>query len=211
MASFYSDNGMFLYLQRIAQSIKSRLFNFLISGHTNYSGRLKIHPSAKLTGLKHFSLGKNFKTGKHFRMEAIASFGTQIFKPQIIIKDNVSAVDFVHIAATNYVEIGNNVLLASRVYISDHNHGIYKGENQSDPDQPPGNHLLDSEQKVIIGDNVWIGQQVSILPGVNIGKGSVIGANSVVTGNIPPYSLAVGAPARVIKIFNREQKQWINV
>ncbi len=54
-------------------------------------------------------------------------------------------------------------------------------------------------EEVVIGDDVWIGRRVIIMPGVHIGSGSIIGANAVVTHNIPPYSIAVGAPARVIK------------
>ncbi|MCF0116479.1 MAG: CatB-related O-acetyltransferase, partial [Bacilli bacterium] len=51
----------------------------------------------------------------------------------------------------------------------------------------------------VIGNDVWIGQNVTILPGVHIGDGAIIGANSVVGSNIPPYSIAVGNPCRVIK------------
>ncbi|MBL4677498.1 MAG: hypothetical protein JKY70_15040 [Mucilaginibacter sp.] len=65
---------------------------------------------------------------------------------------------------------------------------------------------------VIIEDNVWIGETVSVLPGVTIGKGSIIGASAVVTKNIPPYSIAVGNPAKVIKTYNFESNSWeINV
>ena len=52
---------------------------------------------------------------------------------------------------------------------------------------------------MIIGKNVWVGEKVTVLPGVHIGEGSIIGANSVVTHDIPPYSIAVGIPAKVIK------------
>ena len=60
-----------------------------------------------------------------------------------------------------------------------------------------------------IGNNVWIGEGVVIMPGVIIGDGSVIGANSTVTKSIPPNSIAVGQPAKVIKLFDRESQQWI--
>jgi lipopolysaccharide O-acetyltransferase len=61
---------------------------------------------------------------------------------------------------------------------------------------------------VIIGDNVWIGEFVSILSGAIIGEGSIIGCNSVVNREIPPHSIAVGSPARVVKQFCFEENKW---
>jgi acetyltransferase-like isoleucine patch superfamily enzyme len=58
---------------------------------------------------------------------------------------------------------------------------------------------LISKGKVIIGDNVWIGEGAMILPNVHIGEGAIIAANSVVTKDIPAYSIAVGIPAKIIK------------
>lgn len=52
---------------------------------------------------------------------------------------------------------------------------------------------------IVIEDDVWIAARVNVMAGVTIGKGSVIGAGSVVTKDIPPYSIAVGTPAKVIK------------
>ena len=108
----------------------------------------------------------------------------------------------------NKVVIGDNVLMASKIYISDCSHGFYEGgDNDSNPDQIP----MDRKYKVgevIIGDNVWLGEFVLVLPDVIIGKGSIIGANSVVTKNIPAYSIAVGSPARVIKKYNFSTQRW---
>ena len=70
--------------------------------------------------------------------------------------------------------------------------------------------MLDS-RPVFIEDNVWIGEFVSVLPGVRIGEGSVIGTMSVVTHDIPPFSIAVGSPARVIKRFNFATSCWERV
>lgn len=64
---------------------------------------------------------------------------------------------------------------------------------------------------VVIEENVYIGSNSVILPGVTIGKNSVIGAGAVVTKNIPPFSVAVGNPARTIKRYDDEKKQWVSV
>jgi lipopolysaccharide O-acetyltransferase len=116
--------------------------------------------------------------------------------------------DYVHIAAMKRVEIGNNVLMASKIYISDCMHGDYSGvKDDSDPMTPPIERE-DSTEPVRIEDNVWIGESVSILPGVVIGIGSIIGANSVVAKSIPPYVIAVGIPAKPIKKYNLTTKKW---
>lgn len=165
--------------------------------------------SSKILGRKHIKVGKSFCSGKHLWLEAVTEYKGQKLCPTIIIKDNVSLSDFNHIGAVNYVEIGNNVLFGSKCYITDHNHGIYSGDNgQSDPDTPPAERPLTCNQKVIIGDNVWLGDNVTVLPGVTIGKGSIIGSSAVVSKSIPPYSIAVGIPAHVIKKWNSAHKQW---
>ena len=64
---------------------------------------------------------------------------------------------------------------------------------------------LEYAKPITVGNNVWIGAGVSVLPGVTIGDGCVIGAGSIVTKDIPPYSLAVGNPCRVIRSLMKEQ------
>jgi len=125
--------------------------------------------------------------------------------------DDIQINDAVHIAAINSVTIGNRVLIASKVFISDHNHGFYgKDHTHTSPLIPPVERVLSSEP-VLIEDDVWIGEFVAILPGVIIGKGAVIGTMSVVTKDIPKYSIAVGSPAKVIKIFDFEKKEWVRI
>ncbi|KIO78776.1 acetyltransferase [Pedobacter lusitanus] len=102
------------------------------------------------------------------------------------------------------VKIGNHVMLAQNIVISGLNHGYEL------IDIPP------SEQKTVtkditIKDNVWIGANCVITAGVTIGRHAVIGAGSVVTKDVPDYSVAVGNPARVIKLYNFENKQWESV
>lgn len=115
--------------------------------------------------------------------------------------------DYVHITAAHSVEIGNNVLMASKIYISDCTHGSYIGnEDDSDPMSLPLDRTL-SVKAVKIEDNVWLGEFVSVLPGVTIGQGAIVGANSVVSKSLPPY-VVVGSIAKPIKFYNFESKRW---
>ena len=101
-----------------------------------------------------------------------------------------------HIGCINEVKIGARVLIASRVYISDHSHG---GTTLKDLSVPPNERLLQSKGPVIIEDDVWLGEGVAVMLRVHIGNSSIIDVNSVVTKDIPPNSVAAGSPARVIK------------
>ncbi len=118
--------------------------------------------------------------------------------------------DNVHIVAHKLVKIGHNCSFASKVFISDTNHGKYSGDNQSDPGSGPNQRTL-VYQPVIIGDRVWLGENVCVLSGVSIGSGTIIGANSVVNKDIPENSIAVGVPARVVKVFSVKKGKWENI
>jgi len=100
------------------------------------------------------------------------------------------------------VSIGNNVILAQNIVVSGLNHGY---ENV---DIPP---VMQKEttHPIIIEDDVWIGANSVITAGVTIGKHVVIGGGSVVTKSIPPFSVAVGNPAKVIKHYDFDKKEWV--
>lgn len=157
---------------------------------------------------KFISLGKNFTTGFGCRLEAIPLSNSS--KYLIEIGDNVQINDYVHIGAVESVRIGNNVLLASKIYISDHNHGSYIDQNSDSPLIPPNERKIIG-RPVIIDDNVWIGESACILPGVSIGKGSIVGALSVVTKSVPDYCIVAGVPAKIIKVYNFEEQKWVSV
>ncbi|QDM17972.1 acyltransferase [Tardiphaga sp. vice278] len=94
------------------------------------------------------------------------------------------------IFATSRIEIGSNCLIAPFCYLVDSDHGIARG--QLIREQPM------RYEPIRIGSDVWLGAGVTVTAGVTIGDGAVIGARSVVTADIPPDSIAVGAPARII-------------
>lgn len=211
MSAYLRENGLMLYIQKKIRSIGFRLYNYFLAQKLGNPCKLAIHPSAQLSGLSCISIGSNFLAGEHLRLEAVTRYGGKSYSPRVVIKDHVAMNDFVHIAAVNYVEIGNNVLFASKIYVSDHNHGRYSGDEQSDPEATPGSRIIDADKSVIIEDNVWLGEFVTVLPGVVIGRGSIIGSNSVVSRSIPPYCIAVGTPARVIKKYDTKQRKWLSV
>lgn len=157
---------------------------------------------------KYISLGKGFTTGFGCRIEAHPLNKEK--NSCIIIGENVEINDYVHIASGEEIVIENNVLIASKVFITDLNHGNYSGPLQDIPSLEPNKRKL-STKRVEIQENVWIGEGVCVLPGVTIGKGSIIGAMSLVSKNIPPNCIAVGVPARVIKSFDFQKNEWINV
>lgn len=99
------------------------------------------------------------------------------------------------------VYIGNDVILAQNVVMSGLNHGY------EDVNIPPKDQKV-TTSPIYIEDEVWIGANVSIVAGVTIGKHSVVAAGSVVTKNVPQYSISVGNPAKVIKQYKFETKQW---
>ena len=157
-----------------------------------------------IRGKKFIKVSKGFTTGVGCRIEAYPENNKQT----LFFGENFQMNDHVHITARESVKIGNNVLLASKIYISDCSHGSYSGdENDSHPESIPHDRPLFSKP-VVIEDNVWLGEFVSVLPGVTIGKGSIIGANSVVSKNIPSYVIAVGSPAKPIKKFNFATNNW---
>ena len=155
-----------------------------------------------IRGKKSLVGGTNLTLGRFCRFDLDGN------KKTLFIGDDCEFGDMTHIVALNNVQIGNNVLIASKVFISDTSHGAYKGIDQDLPSIPPNKRKIVSSD-VIIGNNVWIGENVVILAGVHIGDGCIIGANSVVTKNIPNNTIAAGVPIKFIKLYNNELKEWI--
>ena len=143
-------------------------------------------------------IGNNFYCYWGVRIETYSCHNGMKFNPQIIIGNNVSINPDCHIGAINRIEIHDGVLMASRVFITDHFHGKI---NREELLVSPQKRILFAKGTVIIKKNAWLGEGVAVMPGVTIGENSVIGANAVVTKDIPDNSIAVGIPAKVIKQF----------
>lgn len=127
-------------------------------------------------------------TGKDINIEHGASFGSGA---RIEI-GNYSGLGE-NCKVPDDIKIGRDVMMAPDVLIVGKNHQF---ENLQIPMRLQG---AKDSTPVVIGDDVWIGARVIILPGIQVGNGAIIGAGSVVTNNVPPYAICAGNPARVIK------------
>lgn len=124
--------------------------------------------------------------------------------PILRFETGCSIGNFNHIAAMRHVVIGKHVLTANNVYISDNVH------EYEDVNVPIMCQKIRFAGSVVIGEGSWIGENACII-GASVGRNCVIGANAVVTRDIPDYSVAVGAPAKVIKTYNFGTEEWVAV
>lgn len=158
-----------------------------------------------LEGGERITIGANSLIGSGSELLVYAKHFARPLDSKLVIGSHVRITARCRITCAGTITIGNDTLLAPDVFITDHNHGM-------DPEAKGGYSPQNITIKdVNIGEGVWLGQRVCVLPGVAIGDHSIIGANSVVTRDIPPYMIAVGAPAKVIKTWNSDRKCWENV
>jgi len=119
-----------------------------------------------------------------------------------IFSSKIELGDYSGIGVNCYVAhaiIGNHVMIGPNCWIFSRNHKHDRIDITMDLQG------YEEEKPVVIHDDVWIGANVTILPGVEIGKGSVIGASTVVTKNVPEYSIYCGNPGKVVKYRNEVQ------
>jgi acetyltransferase-like isoleucine patch superfamily enzyme len=178
-----------------------------LRGIKNHGINVSISPWAKIKGSKRIRLGNNVLIERDVMLIAgePSSFieigaDTWLFYHCMLstsggwikIGSNCTVNSFAVLYGHGGLEIGNGVRISAHVVIVPMNH-IYKN--------PDMQIWMQGETRdgIKIEDDVWIGAGAKVLDGVKIGKGSVIGAGAIVTKDIPPYSVAVGVPAKVIK------------
>lgn len=149
--------------------------------------------------------GKGIGIGKYSYFLPCTEFAGVKYAPKIVIGDGTWIGIRNSFACIDRVEIGKNVLFAGYVHITDHSHG-YENIDESIKWQK-----LITKGPVVIEDDCWLGFSCEILSGVHIGRHSIVAARAVVTRDVPPYSIVAGNPARVVKQYNFETKQWERV
>lgn len=179
--------GMVLY-----HYLKGRKFQHF--GWKSYLGKCD-----QLTNPRAIQIGAGTTIQKRARLEALGPWDGRT--PKITIGADCTIMYDFHCGAVQSVQIGNDVWIAARVYISDHDHVF------DDPERPPSKCRELTLAPVRIGDGVWLGEGCVILKGVSVGTRAVVGANAVVTRDVPPYTVVAGVPAKVLRSFGPVPKE----
>ena len=156
----------------------------------------------RIDGPKYIRIGSRTTVDRFGWLSALETYAGVNFTPEIVLGDDVHIGRYSCLTAINSIVIDNGCLLSEHVYISDHSHGL-------DPDGGLLVHQpLVSKGNVRIGAHSFIGYRACVLPGVTLGMHCVVGANSVVTRSFPDGSMIAGAPARLVKQYCSNSKQW---
>ena len=194
-------------IKRSINKLKKQLFikQFCRFDSSSCVGKNGFGKGCKLSGLKNISIGKECYFGTGTELLALTSHFEQQLDSCLIIGNHVRCIGGCRITCAGKIILDDDVLIGPAVFITDHNHGMNPEIKGGYSKQP----LI--VKNVCICEGVWLGQRVCVMPGVTIGAHSIIGANSVVTHDIPAYSIAVGAPAIVVKCWDFNQHKWVLV
>jgi lipopolysaccharide O-acetyltransferase len=176
---------------------RAKAFSLLSAGaFESYGARSVLQLPIRLDGECRIMVGSDVFVGAGSWLQTLDGPG---FAGELAIGDGTAIAGSCVLSAARSVRLGRRVLLARNVYVSDHIHA-YDNTDEAVLDQG-----FDRLEPVEIGDGAWLGQNVVVCPGVTIGEGAVVGANSVVLEDVPPFAVAVGAPAAVVRRFGIEE------
>lgn len=185
------------HLKTIISRFRYTYQNISLCNKINVKGVDFAYPINTIIGNKdNFTIGEGTRFGKYTVLTAWNAYRDKRYNPKVSIGKNCYFGDYLHLTCIENIKIGDNVLTGRWVTITDNGHGKTEIE---DLYIAPEYREIYVKGPTIIGDNVWIGDKATILPGLTIGDGCVIGANSVVSKDIPQYCIVAGNPAKIIK------------
>lgn len=183
----------FVGAYRLRARAWAKLFSLLSAGaFHSFGAHSVIEPPVRLGGERWIDVGAGVFVGAGSWLQVLDGPRRS---PAIVLGDGTSIVGGCVISAAQSVVLGRKVLVARNAYLADHMHA-FDETTRAVLDQG-----IDRVAPIVVGDGAWLGENVVVGPGVRIGRGAVIGANSVVLADVPDFSVAVGAPARVVRSF----------
>jgi lipopolysaccharide O-acetyltransferase len=191
---------LFVFGYRAWVRLRSKIFSLLISGaFARFGEETVLMYPLRLEGERRIAIGDRVFIGPGSWLQTLPDGDNK--SVAVSIGKGTSVAGACVISAVRSVQLEENVLLARNVYISDHMH------KYTDTEVPVKAQGVEKIRPVLVKRGAWLGQNAVVCPGVTIGTGAVVGANSVVVEDIPDFSVAVGAPARVVKSIRDSQSQ----
>lgn len=160
-------------------------------------------PPARVTTPERIFLGDGVTILEHAFLSVVAAVPGHV--PTLRIGDRTSIGRFAHIACVGDIEIGPDVMTSERVFIGDTYHGY------EDPDTPVIAQPMAVPQPVRIERGAFLGIGAVVLMGVTVGEHAFVGAGAVVTKDVPPRTVVVGNPARVVRRWDADHATWVDV
>jgi carbonic anhydrase/acetyltransferase-like protein (isoleucine patch superfamily) len=183
----------FLSLHRLGGRAHGKAFSLLAAGaFAGFGADSMLQPPIRLAGEARIRIGRGVFVGAGSWLQVLDGCEADV---ALSVGDGTSMAGGCVISAARSISLGKHVLVARNVYIADHQHSF------EDTTRPVLAQGVSGVNAVEICDGAWLGENVVVGPGVRIGRGSVVGANAVVLASVPDYSVAVGAPARVVRSF----------
>ena len=183
-------------------AFRNAIYSLWISSLFKESGYNYFCYPVQINAPKFIKIGNRNYFCRNTIVECIDKYFEYVYNPILLIGNDCRIGEGTHIGCLNRIELKNGILMGRWCTIIDHNHG--KTSAISDIIKPPLYRKLFSKGSIIIEDNVWIGDKVSIIGSVHIGKYSIIAANSVVTKDVPANSVVGGVPAKILKQIKKD-------
>lgn len=167
------------------------------------TGSLICFPPAAIVNERYIRIGEATMIGPHVTLSAgVVPGQAMVTDPVVSIGDRCLIGRSSGVVGHLSITIGDDVWTGHHVYITDQNHGYEDLERPISAQARP-------ERPVVIGDGSWLGHGTVVLPGARVGRHVAVGAGSVVVGELPDFTVAVGAPARVIRRY--VDGNWVSV
>ena len=159
---------------------------------------------SQIKGANYIEIGDYCRFGNNLRLEAIERYGTSTFSPNIKFGKNVVINQNFHCTCASSIEIGDGTSITANCGVFDIIHPY------EDVSVNPRCSEIRSKQ-IRIGKDCLIGMNSVLLPGTELGNHCVVGANSTVLGSFPDYCVVAGSPAKIIKQYDLDKKEWITL